>query len=447
MNTKRLFRAAAVLALLSLPLAGSTAQDRPHDTRKEILENIDKAGGVYYMLEYGVPAPSPAPKGYKPVYISHIGRHGARFALSENIYEKLKAFFDKGESEGKLTPEGRTLVERYRSFYPMAAYRGGELTRIGQDQHRFIASTMYRNYPEVFKGETYASVLSTKVHRVIISMLCFLDELEDLDRDFDFDVDAGLIYLPILEPQTSESPESRKRLPIGKEEGEAYQRVIATLDAKGAASRFFNDLDWVEENYGAYDFVRNLASVISDTQCLDDNSERFEGVLTPEEMFAVWEIRNYSNYRRFGRCPLSDNLSVMMSGKVLQDFIVNADKDMAEGKVDLRLRFSHDTALMPLLSFMKVGSMGAEIEDPFLVKDYWRDFEVPMACNLQLVLFRKKKPRAGEPEILVKVLHNEREATLPIPEYCKGFYDWNAFKAYYNPMIEEAARFVANHPE
>ena len=50
-----------------------------------------------------------------------------------------------------------------------------------------------------------------------------------------------------------------------------------------------------------------------------------------------------------------------------------------------------------------------------------------MASNLQLIFYRSKR----NPEILVKVLYNGREASLPVPQSAPSFYSWSAFKDYY----------------
>ena len=42
------------------------------DTRAEVMADIEKAGGGYYMYPTGQPMPSAAPKVYKPYYISHL---------------------------------------------------------------------------------------------------------------------------------------------------------------------------------------------------------------------------------------------------------------------------------------------------------------------------------------------------------------------------------------
>jgi len=61
------------------------------------------------------------------------------------------------------------------------------------------------------------------------------------------------------------------------------------------------------------------------------------------------------------------------------------------------------------------------------VKNWWRSDFIPMASNLQLIFYRSKRT----PEILVKVLYNGHEASLPIPQAAPSFYSWATFKDYY----------------
>ena len=49
-----------------------------------------------------------------------------------------------------------------------------------------------------------------------------------------------------------------------------------------------------------------------------------------------------------------------------------------------------------------------------------------MGCNLAMVFYRNRKG-----EVLVKLLENEKETTIPaIPSYCGPYYRWEDFKEY-----------------
>lgn len=89
------------LLLAGLPVIGQTS-------REELSATPEKTGGVYYAYPEPVQqVNTAAPKGYKPFYISHYGRHGSRYLISGKDYTKVLAVIDKAEKAGALTAETR----------------------------------------------------------------------------------------------------------------------------------------------------------------------------------------------------------------------------------------------------------------------------------------------------------------------------------------------------
>lgn len=406
-----------------------------YDTKADLMKDLNRTGAEYFMYPLDNPCMTPAPKGYRPFYISYTGRHGARYAIKDDIYEKVLGLLKASHDAGNLTAAGEDLYRRYEKFYPNVAFRGGDLTSKGQEQLHFIARTMYTNFPEVFKGRTQAEVLSTPVPRVLLTMVSFLDEIRSLDNDFEFTVDTGRKFLRVLEPNGSKNP-YRIEVPATKEYKESAAAMRASrIDAKSFCSRFFNDTDSLERHYGMFTFEDNMRSIVMDMQCIDDASaaDKLDDIFTPEELFNLWEVRNYNAYLFWGFSPLADNRSVTNNAAILKDIMEHAEKNFASGDIQLDLRFTHDTAVLPLVSFMRLNNFGAVVSNPDDVKDFWRSDQIPMASNLQLIFFRSRK----NPEILVKVLYNGYEAELPLPEAAPSFYSWSTFKEFYGKLIAE----------
>ena len=408
---------------ICLLLAGGAAYAQ-RDSRAAVMADIERAGGTYYLYPMDQPAPTPAPKGYEPFYVSHVGRHGSRFALGSKIYENLLEIWTRGHEKGWLTPQGEAVYEAYTALYPSIARREGNLTHKGQAQHRYIASQIYKNYPAVFKGPTRAEAVSTVSHRVIVSMFSFLRELDELDRDFSYDVDYGQPYQSYLLPDVIDSDEDYPE--------EAEQKVNAFLESIVAAGDV--DLEamlgrWISQPDSLLkeplDFVDALHIFVSSLDNLDiPVPEVFYSLFTPEERYAIWRVENYAAYQLLGRSPDTQNLRVQAMQALWDDFRDKAEADWANG-VQLRLRFAHDSTLMPLLTLLNVNGMGARLDDPAQVENFWPSYDIPMACNLQLIFFKSKK----NPDILVQVLLNGREATLPLPMAAPGsFYRWDEVK-------------------
>ena len=182
------------IALLLLAIMAVLPIWAQRNTREEISADIERTGGVHFLYPTDQTAPTPAPKGYKPFYVSHVGRHGARFALGSTVYEDLLDVWTRAAEKDRLTPEGKAFFKDYEAIYPYLSRREGNLTGKGQEQHRFIASQLHRNYPALFKGKTHAEAVSTVSHRVIVSMYSFLGQLAAMDKDFTFYADYGHPY-------------------------------------------------------------------------------------------------------------------------------------------------------------------------------------------------------------------------------------------------------------
>src|SRR5574344_3104868 len=77
----------AILAFQSFPTIAQPS--KTSEALIEIRNNPAKAAGVYYVNPFNDRDCTPAPKGYKPFYISMYARHGARYLVSEYQYDNI----------------------------------------------------------------------------------------------------------------------------------------------------------------------------------------------------------------------------------------------------------------------------------------------------------------------------------------------------------------------
>ena len=77
-----------------------------HDVLEQVMSDPRKAAGMEGPHRFEVPAPTPSPKGYKPFYISHYGRHGSRYAWNSKTYTLMHEVLSAAHEAGKLTPRG-----------------------------------------------------------------------------------------------------------------------------------------------------------------------------------------------------------------------------------------------------------------------------------------------------------------------------------------------------
>ena len=98
-----------LLIALMLPLMAAS-QEKDPNLVAEFQENIFRTAVNMDPYEY-IPGPkTAAPKGYKPFYISHYGRHGARSNWG-GAYAGIMKLYDKAHDAGILTAQGEAARE------------------------------------------------------------------------------------------------------------------------------------------------------------------------------------------------------------------------------------------------------------------------------------------------------------------------------------------------
>ena len=202
MNLISIFRR-LFLPLVVLLLAATAGAQSAYD---EIKADIDKAGGVYFMYPFDTPSATPAPKGYEPFYISHYGRHGARYILSNDQYDNVAEVLRRARADGKLTARGIDACDRFLAIYPHLKGRAGDLTPKGQMQHRRLAGRMYAAYPEIFRRHPRIEAYSTVVPRCIMSMAAFCEGLKEADPSLEIFTETSSVNMYYLNPHSTGNP-------------------------------------------------------------------------------------------------------------------------------------------------------------------------------------------------------------------------------------------------
>ena len=137
-----------ILWLLALLPAGAFAQEAsplppgtiPRDElAADIRADVFRAGINTCPYHYEPAAETPVPRGYKPFYLSHYGRHGARTNWGEVPYGQTLALYDKAAAMGLLTPGGDSIRAQIADIVRRHAGWEGCLTPLGAREHAGIA--------------------------------------------------------------------------------------------------------------------------------------------------------------------------------------------------------------------------------------------------------------------------------------------------------------------
>ena len=419
------------LLLVFMAAAGVAAQQ----AKDEIFADVRLSASNH--LAY--PGPSqheltPAPKGYRAFYISHYGRHGSRYLIGQDEYSAPLEVLARADSLGKLTPLGADVLRRVRLLEAEADGRLGELTPLGAEQHRQIARRMYERFPDVFKGDVCVDAKSTVVIRCILSMENELQELLRLNPRLRVSHDASMhdmYYMNQSDPVLSAGKTPRRAQVAWNDFCSRHVSRAALMQ------RLFNDAGYVKYEVDTLDFAARLFKLASNLQSSPLGEEMtLYDVFTKDELYNFWLADNASWYIGYGACALNGGTQPFSQRNLLRNIIHQADSCMALERPGATLRFGHETMVLPLACLLGLNGYDLSTSDlESLVGKGWVNYKVfPMGANIQLVFFRRD---AGDADVLVKVLLNEDEATLPVPTDCAPYYHWSDFKEYYLKKLDQ----------
>ena len=154
-------------------------------------ENLGKFAGSVYAYEAPTEPLTPAPKGFKSVYLTHFGRHGSRFLDNASNYDRPYNILKEADDAGALTDFGKDVLRRVGIIRAEADQRAGDLTPKGMQQHRDIARRMVENYPELFKDGKTIMARSTTSHRVLVSEYSALMQIIRMRPKIRIDYDSS----------------------------------------------------------------------------------------------------------------------------------------------------------------------------------------------------------------------------------------------------------------
>jgi len=422
------------LLLMAIGCAmAAQAQNAPvfeTSAKEEITANVFLSGSNYldYDRQLSTKPLTPSPKNYEPYYMSHYGRHGSRWLISDGNYSRPISTLKIAKEQGKLTPLGLKTLETLEAIYKTSTKRLGDLTTVGERQHHGIGKRMAQNFPEIFKTKNVKiDARSTTVNRCILSMIAECEELAAANPTAQIhnDVSESLQFY-LNQPWDGIVKEMGK----GTGDKEDLEYTLKWTHPERLMKALFNDQDYVYTNVGAGALMRQLFHVACNMQSHDTDLELYS-LFTEDEIYDQWRQKNIGWYLDYGPSPVSGGKMPFSQLNLLKNIIETTD---TVTQTQATLRFGHEVCVMPLACLLELDNCGMAVNNLDELDKYWRNYRIfPMGCNIQLIFYRPKKGKTGD--ILVKALLNEREAYLPITTDQWPYYKWQDLRQYYLDKI------------
>jgi len=397
-------------------------------------QSMDRYAGIYCPYPDTDNQFHKAPAGYKAVYLAHFGRHGSRYHSSAPRYDKLLAILERADQFGNLTPEGKSILQDVRTVANGAKGHYGALVGRGTDEQRHIMQRLCRNCPELFAGKDWqVEVYASQVPRCLMSMAASTDVIKEFNPKVRFvrHSDEGTQTELFFEPATYAASANAKDFLNAK--------CNTDVSPQPLLDKFFIDGGkWVMADSRAR-FGHMLWDIATAAGEVGVDVWKY---FTPDEMAPYWKEQNARYYYSFGPSEEFSEVSKDQISGLVGNILTGADNALATGNFRASLRYGHDTQVMPLTDFLGIEGCCTPAAEGQPIEEVWRNCEVsPMGANIQMLFYRKGK----SDDILVKVLHNEKEVHLQgIETDCWPFYHWSELRAALYDRLESQPAFTRN---
>ncbi len=411
--------------LIGLLLVCITSSIHAFDYKEMLRQNPLMIGGEYYCYIYKPLKETAAPKGYKPFYISHYGRHGSRYHSGTKYFDDIMLPLQKGDSLGILTAKGKDLLTDLQELCDIHEGHYAMLTELGINEHRDIARRMYKRFPYVFSSKSGRDSIicrSSIFPRCLASMANFMSSLQQYaSPKINARMYCGDDIQKIIAPQLDLDDIFKKEQIME----DSIRKVECPPDK--FLNRMFTNvpkaLEFIPNPYKMMKGLANSASIIANLDKAPDITKH----LTQEEIEGLWVARNARVYYLMANSKECPEVSHMFVDALIDDFVKQADAALQPGSKRVAdFRFGHDTMVLPLASIIGLDGMNGHFSATH-VQDKWNCTErVCMASNFQLIFYGNKKG-----EVLVKCMYNEQECLIPALKSHYGcFYKWSDLRAY-----------------
>ena len=371
-----------------------------------VMELIEK-NPAYASCNYSIYPDSipdnltPAPSGKRPFYISHYGRHGSRYISNRKGYDTPYKMMLRAGAVDELTPVGKKVLDEMTLILNDTEGRWGELTSLGAQQHRQIAKRMMQRFPEVFEGAAHVNAQSTVAARCVVSMGYSMLEMSQINPQLQITMRTSKRDQDYMNHQDLRSRENYMT-PEAQKAFDAY--TAPRMGNSRLMEQIFKNPDIVkeivDESFFNY-YLMKMGLFVLNTHLSDHTY--LMSLFTTEELYRMWQIDNVLWYIQHGACKLNGSRQPHTQKNLLRKLIADADSCLQLPRPGAQLRFGHDTV-------------------------------IPMGANLQFIFYRST-PK--DQDVLVKVLLNEQEATLPIATDCAPYYHWTDFRRYCMEKLEQ----------
>jgi len=395
--------------------------------------------GTKTLYKSGKQKYTPAPAGYTPVFINHVGRHGARHLTKDVKTTSAYSLLIKADSLNALTEKGKQLKQMVIALQMVEKGNTKNISAEGRDELQGLGQRMHDNYNEVFKGGANLNVTVTKEVRTEQSANAFLQGLNKRLKDSAIvkrsndDVHLRFYDLsPAYKSFENDVDENEPKLSL--ERAANIDGINNAVAARFFSADFLSKVDdkakakFVSDVFGFATIVYSLNAEIKQSGFTPANLD-FKSFFTCDELTKLGTLDSIDENLKKGPGTDNNGIQVRVAVPLLVDFINSADDFIKSKKVTAQLRFAHAETIAPFAALLQIADADKANKRPEKLNENWKASKViPLSANIQWIFYKKK----GSGNYLVKVLLNEKEEHITgLSNNSFPYYKWTSLRSLY----------------
>jgi multiple inositol-polyphosphate phosphatase/2,3-bisphosphoglycerate 3-phosphatase len=402
--------------------------------------------GTKTLYKGGAQKYTSAPVGYSPVFINHVGRHGARHLTKDVKTTLAYTLLLQADSANDLTAAGKKLKQMVIALQKIEKGSTKFISAEGKGELSGLGERMYVNYSNVFKGKPSLSIAITKEVRTKQSADAFLQGLNSRLKDTAvtkfYNDDTSLRFYdlsPVYKSFEDGIDSGAVTLSLQKEYH--FDEMNNAMISKFFNADFLQKLElknnqeakFTADVFGFATIVYSLSAEIKQAGYQPADLD-FKSFFTCDELQKLGELDSIDENLKKGPGTDDNGIQVRVGVPLLVDFIKAADEFINNGKYNANLRFAHAETTAPFAALLQIAGADKATTIPSTLAASWQSSQViPLSANIQWVFYKK----AGTPGYLVKILLNEKEVHIDGMKNTSAYYKWNELRAFYIHKLDK----------
>jgi len=394
-----------------------------------------------------------APKGYKPVFINHVGRHGGRFLTKPGSDVIVLDILTIAEDANALTPLGKQCKQMAEQFEDIERNNYENITLGGAIEQQGIGERLLKNYGGAFKGRGMEVLMTEKV-RTQQSANGFLKAFSNYSGEIKkaiipdsadymlrfYDISPGYqVYKKSNELKARQDSLENDPQTTAVAKNVCYKlfdtrfaQKLLSAGIENAKKKKINGVTFTESLYDIY-----AVQFVIPLEMAQKNYHIDLGIaFTVADLQWLDKLNNAADFFEKGPGADAMGIQVAIAAPLLEDFLHTLN-DFTSGrlKADAKLRFTHAEAISPFATLLGIPQASKTSNSVYTYNNYWQASGIiPMSANILWVLY------SNGSDYLVKVLLNEKEVKLPLKTNHFPYYKLADVTTYYQRVLTEAKK-------